>query len=661
MPIKQPPLRDIPVALPSSVQQPDPTGALIVEGVTSLAQRGLKALGEASAAEEHAATMDVISDFEDDLVDASTFAASDPLIEAEREAEEQGIPLTADQRKAIQAASQEAAQINSLEAQTGQADRAKLSRTAIFRRYKTEFPELAGQLRKFFKQHTGQSVGESVRSVEEEHQDAAIKAEASYKVNLVNQYEAIGFSYRNETAEEMEALLAPYKAEIYNLQQSKVTLDKLKTNREITSEKRLVAEERAAVNGSVGSVLVNSQTINETLSGFDATTATAEEMEVLTERLKSMKIAYVSSSNDQFIELSGPRKEALMSPTVALYDNAILVASGKITGDAYKSHNALMTSAVLSGLHKKPGFTNLSVRLSVFRDIAPNLIGGTAAKDFSKNVVLPLVQMLYQAAGAPSEDHAATLALETDESKVSVYEQLKDFSLEAISNFNKPDPTPVAERLTDETPQQVLGDILQGWTNKFSSNPEDVPMGVYSQMLDVASQPGTVDLFKESPELTANIASGFRAFSNSMRASLADDLAQEQGSTVVLFKSSIGIDKSKLGLLEFIEEGFANRYEKPTHTPRLFRVLNMTQQPNGDIIFTPIDDPRIKGNAQIQQKARHMTKVYGQRFGKLVRSYAHTILGNEDYKAATAEFMEFPEWDKAYAGVRGKEFNKGDE
>ena len=313
----------------------------------------------------------------------------------------------------------------------------------------------------------------------------------------------------------------------------------------------------------------------------------------------------------------------------------------------------------MARLQEKPGFVDGMVRLNLMRNMSPELIGGGARKNFGQFVALPFVQMLYNGVTAPNADLSANLAVESKATVVGAYDQLKNFAIDALAGFGETAvPTAPEDTTTTDTPEKVLGDILQGWTNTFRTQPENVEMEVYSKMLDVLSQPGTLGLLEASPDLNKNAIVGFNSFSNSMRASLAHDLAQEQGSTVPLFKSSKEVDESKLGLLEFIEQGFSTRYEKPAHSPRLFEVLNMTPQPNGDIVFTPKDDPRIRGNATVQAKARHMTKMYGQTFGKLVRVYTHTVLGHEDYKVGVASYMEFPEWSRAFAGVDETKFTK---
>ena len=121
--LKQPRLGEISVASPQSTVPPDQTAGALIQGAGAIAEFAAKEIGERKQAEAAAREQSVLNEFEDELLDVSLSG----LIREQdvaASAEEEGLQLSENEKRALSSAKAEARRIDLMEGQTGSADKA---------------------------------------------------------------------------------------------------------------------------------------------------------------------------------------------------------------------------------------------------------------------------------------------------------------------------------------------------------------------------------------------------------------------------------------------------------------------------------------------------------------------------------------------------------
>ena len=285
----------------------------------------------------------------------------------------------------------------------------------------------------------------------------------------------------------------------------------------------------------------------------------------------------------------------------------------------------------MANLYDILGFANLEARLKTVKGVPEVFLAGEQRVEFSTEVVQEFLKMMAHGMRKPGANlYPALDASMSEEEVLRRYQNLRDVALAQAGN--------------DEG-MQNFADVLQAYTNQFSQAPDEVPLGVLNAMLDVAAKPEVMELLEKSEALPENLVSGFKNFTDRMRTSLSEDLAESFDKRFETFKSEQNpVSSGFLG--DFLTN--LDLFRQAEAAPKLGEMIRMEVRANGDLAFAVADD-RAKSNRQISQRVKQLNAAYGKSFGKLARSYAHLQFGNESYQAAAAELLKSPEWTKAMA------------
>lgn len=626
--IKQPRLPEIAVATTRPVSLGPSTAEMAAQGIERLAPAIGAALGKAEGEEIAQERQDVVSAFEDKLLDISF----EKLLQQERvgaQAEADGLQLSESQKQALTSAKSRARQIDMMEEQLGAADRATIERAAAFREFKAQHPELAPELRSFFKQQFGKGLLQSLQETEEDKQKAAEEARAEMKSNLSKVAEGLGFVTAGKTIPELQAMVGAYEQEMLVASAAARKADLLGDLSSIRAEERKQQEEVILEEGFKGVLINNQLHINNLLKDFDPKAADQESKTALLSELQIAKRAVEAQLQDTFQETDLARINARLKPILDGYDQAMQVVTGELDKNILTNNNKISLEAAMRDLHQLEGFSDTLARLQTFRNFPAELVSGAQRVDFSARLVQPMIQMLAQGVRNPAADPYGGLAsMASPQQLVQQYRGLRDVAIAELGN--------------DEA-AQTLSDALQAWTNNFQRAPDEVPLGVYDALMDVTEKPEAIDILQKSPQLSDNIVNGFRSYTDRMRANLADNLLETLDERFKVFRT----DKPNPVQAGFLlPASSVERFRPAVAAPTLMELVTPSVQSDGSIVFRA-DSPSARTNSQIQKRLTTLNKAFGKTFGRLSRSYAHIVNGNTDYQKAAQDLLTAPEWQNA--------------
>lgn len=617
--IKQPSLSPVQAATAGSSPVVDTSNAEILKAAGKFAALGAEALSKKESAAAAAEKDTIKNAFVDTLVHISkdSFAPQKQPAQPEQ--------LTEAQKAAER--------INRLEQQTGAADKAALERVVAYQKFSSAYPELAGEFSALFKQQTGQAVVESLRKTEEAKQKAAQDELASVKQRLTDTVTGLGYTVTNETIPELMVKAAPYEDEMVKAQTAARRAEMLKNQRTVRTEHIVAGQEEVLNSGFTGSLISNQLHINALLTDYDPMTASADEKQLMVHDLELAKRSFEVSVRDATDRLDQNVVTTRMKPILDAYDEAISAANGETSLKDLQNSNKIRAEMAMAKLNDLPGFPVMSAALSQLKGVPDRMIAGGTWRKMSTQLAMPFYRMLGVALARPNANPYGGLeAASTPEQLASQYKVFSEV---------------VKDNLDNKEVADNLAKMMQAWTNQFSVAPDEVPLTVLDSMLDVAADPNAIAVLDKSPELPKNLESGFRSYTERLRANVSDALAKEFDKRYEVYKPGQE-SPVKAGFLGFITKDYAKSFKQPQAAPRLFELIDIKLQKDGSLHFES-PSPEAKTNTQIQQSVNTLNRAYGVSFGKLARAYAHMVQHNNDYSAAAKALLESPEWEGAQA------------
>ena len=196
--------------------------------------------------------------------------------------------------------------------------------------------------------------------------------------------------------------------------------------------------------------------------------------------------------------------------------------------------------------------------------------------------------------------------------------------------------------MNDPESQQEAANVIEAWTNQYSVNAKEIPTGVYDEMMNLSADPNFIKVMDKGVQLPQNITEVLKEYTSRLQQKLSSDLTQDLAIKSTTFPKITKSQKENAFNTSFLQISDAD-------SPRLVEVLKVQFNTDGSVAWVPID--QAKNNTQVRRLAQDVTRKYGARIGRLVRSYAHTENGDTNYETATKTLLG----GRAFEGIRGLE------
>jgi len=523
--------------------------------------------------------------------------------------------LTPDDLNALKEAKEEAELLRAASRQGKSKTSLQIQLVANYRKQKNMFPHLAPDLRKYYKSETGKGILQTLLEEEEERKKTAADIDAA-DIKFERKFAQDHFLYNpNDTRDQRLVKIMPLMTKLRTAEQGAQTLTRLQQDSSIRHEQRKATQEAVYREAFPGFVLSTNMNIQEQLRDFDPITATPEERLELKQTLENQRVAFETDTRTQLSDMDPTFVDKQLNIVNSQFDSALDLVSGKTPKEFYDNTVAIITQSADLNLMRIPGFAEKNALLQKFKGLDANLIPAQTRVEFATQVVLPM---------------AKALLLTIDQPTSNPYQELLSNSSgdEEIASFYKDLTRVMAGNLDDPESQQEAANVIEAWTNQFSVNPQDIPTGVYDEILKLSADPKFQGVVDKGLQLPQNFIEGMQQYTSRLQRKLGDDLSQDLGKKSTTFPSVTQSQRDKAFSSFFGGISIESR-------PRLFELLTVNFNKDGSVAWTPIE--MVKTNVKVRKLAQEVSRKYGARIGRLVRSYAHVQQGDENYdKARTA-------------------------
>lgn len=616
---RQAPSFDVtPVA--GAVARPDTTAADLLRAgaqVASVVQQQSEAEGKATREAESNA---LLNDFEDSLF--STRDKAQQSFADKVQVESQDPDLNSDDERILKQATRISARLDRLEASGKSADVVQRRMIAEYQRFKAAAPHLTPELRDLFKKQTGKAVLQTMVELEQSDAAAAVK-EAQNQKNFYIDFLTAHSMYRpGLSVGEMAVMAEPMLSELRELDAAKRNLELQKTKEDTNTGSRRVVQSHAFRQGMSGMVIAVNQSIQNSLVDFDPTTATTEQRQQLRDQLLNRKHLNEIEIRDMGPDLDATFIDKRVNVLNDQFDQAISYVDGKTTLDQLKNHNSITNQIAVNRLMETPGLPLKIAALNTLKGVDAMLLRAGDQLDIATHIALPAFKALMDTVVNPEANPYEELKGGTDKrGQVDFYKKL-------VEGLN--------QNLDNPEGREAARNSIEAWTNQMGIDPTNVPTGVLSQVFNLSSQPGWLELQKGGLNLNHNVISALKEYGARIQNKMGEDLSSTLS----------GVAKVPAAMTNPTTTSFKNSFlgvdvtATVPHYPRVLDVLDVRMNPDGSIAFNPVQgltrDPKVLGIAS------DVTKKYGTEFGKMVRTYAHTVQGDQNYEKAYTSIIQSP-------------------
>lgn len=608
--------------IPGAVAGPDTSNAQLVQSVAGLINTVASQNQAETQAEVKQADTAFLNSFEDALLYEGE--AGSEVFGRIKEQEQKDPDLTVDDQKILTEAQGAASSIDRLDRAGKGADIIARRRIAEYQKFKTVAPHLAPELRDLFKKQIGKGVLQSMVELEQSNAAAKAKeaqAQKDFYINFLTQH---SMYVPGMSIADMATRAEPLLKDLRDLESSKRQLDLLKTNTEINATHRRVSQQVAFRQGFPGMVVAVNQTVQNLIAqaDFNPETATVERRQQLRDQILNRKHLNEVAVRDLGDSLDATYLDKRLSVVNDIFDKALEVVDGKRTLESLTTINNIRTQMSVHKLLEYPGLSDKLVALDKLKGIDAGLLRAQDQLDVSTEVALPLMKGLMAAVGNPTSNPYEELSYSaTPGGQVNFYKKMTE-----VLNKN----------LDNEEAKGEVRDIMEAWSNQAGLNPTSIPTGVLSALFDTASNPQWIEIQKGGTHLADNITSALQEYGSRIQNKMGEDLKKSlTGYAPVAGASTRDENQIKTSFLGVdVSPAVALKY------PRVADVVDIKLNKDGSLSFEPI--AQLRSDPRIRSLSRDLSQKYSKEFGKMVRTYAHTVNEDTNYGNAAKDLMQSP-------------------
>ncbi len=568
----------------------------------------------------------LLNRFEDTLLNAEqTVRLSRDALSVVGDKQEGDIVFSPSQKAVLNRASSLSDRLNVLEEQEVSASAISLQRLADFRMLKAESPELAPELRKFFKQQTGSSPLETLQQVEQSRAEAEKESKQAV-TDFANKVAAANGIDVTLSTEEKLRQYQPFQAALRVTQENNIQVEALQSRLDLDKTQRISVERDLMIGSISGRTVQNRMLIAEELSNFNFATATGDEKVALIDKLNNEKDTFRATLADTypatFTEAEGHHKHVF-----DMYDRALEVVNGKRDSESTARSLKFTQDAAMLGLWEMPEMAPFLTQMQFMKNLPNSFISAQTRNSYQASITTPLAAIARGVADPQANPGVSVLEQGRGETKVNYFKEIAGT---------------LTTNMTDPKHRQAIGNSLTATTNVFRTSPNKVDASSYLTMLEVVANPDSLKMLSTQVGVADNFAAGLPRFEKAAQAQMTTDL----GASI-----SVGVSVDPVSYNLSLPAGpsadsFTTR-PSASSQPFLYELVTVSHSAvDGRLIFKAKSSVANENN--VQRAVRALNLRYSNAIGQLVRGHAHTVQGNTDYDAA---------WN---AWVSGNGFNSGD-